>query len=189
MKKIFTAATLLTLGILIAFACKKSTTTTPPAPTSTTANTTGSTTSTTGSTTSSTTGGTTSVPSNTLTTNFTFNGNPASNLNANGSPSAGEYLVFTYDAVNVYPQIQINFLGTAAPATGTYSITNLYPAANQCNFFFSPTTSITAKATSGLLHVVASTTPNNTTYFTNIVCTATTGTVVTTYTVTGAVKY
>jgi hypothetical protein len=177
MKKLFTITSILTVAILIAFACKKSSTTSTPA---TTSSPTSSTTSTTG---------TTSTPTNTTSTNFAINGSSASNLQTNGSASSGEYLVFVYDAVNTYPQIQINFLGNMAPATGTYSIVSVYPSANQCNFWVSPTTTITAKAISGVVNVVASPSPNNTSYFTNIVCTYTTSTSTTTYTVTGALRY
>lgn len=167
MKKIFTITSIAALAIVIAFACKKSTTNS----TSTTS-------------TSSTTGSTTSAPTNTTTTNYSVNGvaiTPTSTVYATGTGS--NYYVF---ADNRYPGIELSFPFTASfPPSGTYSIITTAPNTNQCNFYYVLSGSTSILATSGVVTVVAAPSPNNTAYFTNIL--ATSGS--TTYTISGALKY
>jgi hypothetical protein len=163
MKKIFTITTVLGLGALIAFSCKKSTTTT------TTATTTTSTT------------GTNSTPTNTTTTNYSVDGTAAVNITVHGNASS-PYFVVQAAPTSTYPSLQIAFSGTTAPVSGTYSITtSTTPTANQCIFAVTTASGNTSPASSGVVTVTAAATPSNTVVFTGITCGA--------HTVTGALKY
>ena len=168
MKKIFTTTTVLALGVLIAFACKKSTTTTA--------------TTTTTSTTSSTS--TTSTPSNTTTTNYSVDGTAAVNITVRANASNPFYVIGA-TPTSAYPSLQIAFSGTVAPTSGTYTIVSGSPAAGQCSFSLVPSSSGTSLASSGVVTVTAATSPGNTVAFSSISCTGTGGT----HTVTGALKY
>ncbi|HEX7414458.1 MAG TPA: hypothetical protein VF411_10490, partial [Bacteroidia bacterium] len=152
-------------GLLIAFACKKSsTTTTPPA-----------------------NNNNNTVTTNTTSLNFSVNGTAASYPTAIFTPSGSSMVILAID-VTGYPQVQITFPGTSLPINGTYTITSGTPAGNHCKFLLTPLAGTVATASSGVVTVVAATTPSNTAYFTNIICTGT-GTTSATYTVSGAAKY
>lgn len=163
MKKVFALSVSLFACMLIGFACKKSsttTTTTPPA-------------------------STTSAPTNTTTTNFTVDGTAASNPTQYTNNSSGNYVVTGLDGSHQYPQIQLVFLGTSSPVSGTYAIVNTNgasPAAGQCELIL-VTTSGSYPASSGHVTVAAGT--SSSAYFTNITCSYQG----TTHTVAGNVKW
>jgi len=166
MKKIFTIASVFALGLVITFACKKSTTTTPPSTS-----------------TSSTTG------TNSTVTSLTIDGTAASGITASGgSNGSGEYQLYASNPNNIYPEVEITFSGTVTPS-GSYAI-SLYsntvtPAPNHCYFQYYPSFSGSAIATSGVVTVTAGT-PSNTAVFSNVVCT---GTSVGTHTLSGTFKF
>ncbi len=177
MKKIFTITTILGLGILISFACKKSSTTTTPASTS----------STTGSTTGSTTS---STPTNTTTTNFTIDGTNSTSYSTSSQTFSGSFFVFSANSVSStgYPIIQLQFPGNTFPASGTYpivTVTGSAPPAGKCGFTYEGSAALTSAASSGVITITAATTPSNTAVFSAIICSGSAGT----HTVTGAVKY
>ena len=152
MKKLFVFASSLAVVLLVGFACKKSTTTTP-ATTST----------------SSTTGSTTTASTNTTTTNFTVDGAAVSNIStpsgqANPTAGSNEYDVLAF-AGSGSPSIQISFTGTVTPANGSYPIiAGTTPSAGKCCFLFSNSTGY-AYPTGGSVTVVG-----KDAYFNNIVC-------------------
>ena|ERR1700757_2124933 len=164
MKKIFTIASVFALGLVITFACKKSTTTTPPA----------STTSTTG--------------SNSTVTSLTIDGTAASGITASGGAGSGVYQLYASNPTNLYPEVEISFSGTVTPS-GSYAISaysnTVTPAANHCYLQYYPSFSGSAIATSGVVTVTAGT-PSNTAVFSNIVCS---GTSVGTHTLSGTFKF
>jgi hypothetical protein len=167
MKKVFALSVSLLVCMLITFACTKktTTTTTTPAPSSTS-----------------------SVPSNTLTTNFTVDGTAISNPLTYTATSGGNYAVTGEDGNNSKPQILLVFPGTSIPASGTYPIVNTYgasPSAGHCELILT-TTSGSYPASSGNVTVVAGS--HNSAYFTNITC-ASSNTLSPTYTVTGNISY
>jgi hypothetical protein len=171
MKKIFTIASVFALGLVITFACKKSTTTTPPA----------STTSTTG--------------SNSNVTSITVDGSALSSMTvtAGANGSSTEYLVDASSTNNSnlnYPTMYITFSGGTLPTAGTYTISPYSalnaPANGYCYFQYN-----TSFASSG--SYVASTgvvtiTPGspNTAACSNVVCT---NTAASSHTVTAALKF
>ena len=166
MKKIFTITSVVALGLLVTFACKKSTTTTP-ATTST----------------SSTTG------TNTNVTSLTIDGSAVSGITVQGGPNSTEYQLYGSNPNTLYPEIELTFPGTSVPS-GTYAISpsniSVAPAAGHCYFVdvagFSAGSTYTAN--SGVVTVTAGT-PSNTAVFNGIVCTGTSGS----HTITGVFKF
>jgi hypothetical protein len=170
MKKIFTIASVFALGLVITFACKKSTTTTTPTTTST----------------SSTTGANANV------TTLTVDGNSIGSMTTTPGANSTEYLIdasCTTTASSGYPFVDLTFPGTAAPTAGTYTISTLsfstMPAAGHCYLQYNPSFSGSGSyvASTGFVTITAGT--PNTASFSNVVCTNSVGS----HTVTAALKY
>jgi hypothetical protein len=163
MKNIFTIASILVLGLLINFSCKKSTTT---------SNTT-------------TTGSTTTVNTNTTTTNLSIDGNAVASIGANGNANnAGEYQLYG-SASSGYPNVNITFSNTSP--SGNYAIspysTSAPPAAGHCYFNYFSNITNSSSASSGVVTVVVGS--PNTAIFTNIACSGGAGS----HSLTGAFKF
>ena len=168
MKKIFTIASVFALGLVITFACKKSTTTTPPATTST-----------------STTGPNTSV------TSLTIDGATVPSLTVQAYPiNSNEYDVNVTSTSSVYPSIYLTFPGLTAPASGTYNCSTYSsfsaPAANHCYLQDITAASTVCEASSGVVTVTTGT--PNIAVFSGVVCTSTTTPVIT-HTLTGVFRF
>jgi hypothetical protein len=114
-----------------------------------------------------TTSGTTTAPTNTTSTNFNVDGTAASSPTASGSGSSGSYIVLSMDNTG-YPQVQITFPGTSAPASGSYSIITGTPNANQCDFLLTTAAGVFSSALGGSVTVTAG--APNTVVFSNILC-------------------
>jgi hypothetical protein len=167
MKKIFTIASVFALGLIITFACKKSTTTTTPKTTST-----------------STTGPNTSV------TSLTDNGISVTSLTVEASQMNGnEYMVNVYPTTAIAPNIYLVFPGILAPTSGTYTISPYspiaIPAANHCYFQDHTDATNVYAASSGIVTVTTGT--PNIAVFSNLMCTSTTATG--THNVTGVFRF
>ncbi|HTA61184.1 MAG TPA: hypothetical protein VK835_01955 [Bacteroidia bacterium] len=160
MKNIFTIASILVLGLLINFSCKKSTAT---------SNTT-------------TAGSTTTVNTNTTTTNLSVDGNTVAGMGATGNVNGASQYQLYGSAVGGYPNVNITFSNTTP--SGNYTIsTSTYPPAGHCYFNYFSSVSVSSAASSGVVTVVAGS--PNTAIFTNIVCNGNAGT----HTLTGAFKF
>jgi len=168
MKKVFALSISLLACMLIASACtkKSSTTTTTPTPSSTT-----------------------SVPSNTVTTNFTVDGTATGNPTSYTTTSGSNFAVIGEDGSQQKPQILLVFSGASSPASATYPIVNTYgaaPTAGHCELILT-TTSGSYPASSGNVTVVTSG-ASSSAYFSNITCTNSTSSP-TTHTVTGNIQW
>jgi hypothetical protein len=169
MKKIFTIASVFALGLVITFACKKSTTTTtPPATTST-----------------STTGPNTSV------TSLSVDGTAINSLTVSASPmNSTEYMIVVNSTTTTFPVIYLTFPGTSVPASGAYTCSTYSsyaaPTANHCYFQdHADAASNVFSPSSGQVTVTTGT--PNIAVFSNLICTSTTTTG--THTITGVFRF
>ncbi|HXD93758.1 MAG TPA: hypothetical protein VNX01_11120 [Bacteroidia bacterium] len=168
MKKIFTIASVFALGLVITFACKKSTTTTTPA----------STTSTTG--------------SNSNVTSITVDGSALSSMTVTAGATSTEYRVSASSTNNSnlnYPTMYITFSGNTMPTAGTYTISSYsalnLPANGYCYFQYNTNYTSTGSyvASTGVVTITPGT--PNTAACSNVVCTNTAGS----HTITAALKF
>ncbi len=127
-------------------------------------------------------------------TNFSVNGVAANTPIPSSYTLGGNFIVGATDATYSYPQLQLTFSGNMPPISGPYTIVHTPTSPFYCSFSLITATSstitptITSTASSGIVNISATATPNNTASFSNILCTGT-GTNTTTYTVSGTIKY